>query len=316
MKKQYKYLIFTIVLTLLINTFSLRTKADSGWDTSYDSGGSWSSSNDSWSSSSDSWSSSSDRDYSSSSDSSSSSRRNKKLSPEKKKIVDTIALSMLGATILITIWCIIKGIKDEIKRAKHNRVIKQNKERLDYSSYNDVNDKLLARYNIDKDSFKKTAYDKYVMIQNAWMNFDYDKLRTLLTDELYNSYIMQLDALKLKNQKNIMSDYTYLNAKIIDVDKQNDIINVKVYLKVEMYDYVVDSEEKVVRGDNKHKLIVEYVITFVKENNNTSETICPNCGSKVEATTSGKCEYCGAVIVVNAKDYVMSKKTCIGQRRK
>ena len=27
-----------------------------------------------------------------------------------------------------------------------------------------------------------------------------------------------------------------------------------------------------------------------------------------------KCEYCGSVVVVDAKEYVMSKKTCVNQR--
>ena len=41
---------------------------------------------------------------------------------------------------------------------------------------------------------------------------------------------------------------------------------------------------------------------------------CPNCGAKVDVVTGAKCEYCGSVVVVDAKEYVMSKKTCVNQR--
>ena len=159
------------------------------------------------------------------------------------------------------------------------------------------------------------AFDKYVEIQKAWTDFDYDILRVLLTDELYNTYMMQLDALKLKNQKNIMSDFKLITVKIYNITEENGLLNISIYLRCQMYDYVIDNEEKVVRGDKNHKIDIEYEITFVKTTNEIHETVCPNCGAKIDAVTSGKCDYCDSVIVVDAKDYVMSKKTCVGQRR-
>ena len=61
---------------------------------------------------------------------------------------------------------------------------------------------------------------------------------------------------------------------------------------------------------------IEYELTFVKSNKKLSKksTICPNCGAKIPATTGGKCEYCGTVVVIDAKEFVMSRKTCINQR--
>ena len=33
-------------------------------------------------------------------------------------------------------------------------------------------------------SLKTMAYDNFLKVQKAWMNFEYDKLRELCTDEL------------------------------------------------------------------------------------------------------------------------------------
>jgi rubrerythrin len=83
-----------------------------------------------------------------------------------------------------------------------------------------------------------------------------------------------------------------------------------------MYDYVVDKNNKVVRGDKNHKLNVEYEITFVKTSNDDEITKCPSCGAVIEdIITAKKCPYCRHQINVDARKYVMSKKTCINQTK-
>ena len=215
--------------------------------------------------------------------------------------------SLIILTIIIVI--IIYAVRSSAKK-NNNTAVKLS------SNYSDVSDDILNKYGIEKESFKKMAYEKYLAIQDAWMNFEYDKLKKYLTDELYNSYTMQLDALKVKKQKNIMNNFSCLDTKITEVTEENNLLNVTVYLRVSMYDYVVDKDNTVLRGSNNHKIDIEYMLTFVKtKHNDDKDVICPNCGAKIEAVASGKCEYCGAVVVVDAKDYVMSRKTNIGQRR-
>lgn len=41
----------------------------------------------------------------------------------------------------------------------------------------------------------------YTELQTAWMNFDYNKIKPLTTDELYKTYKSGLDTLKEKKQK-------------------------------------------------------------------------------------------------------------------
>ena len=167
----------------------------------------------------------------------------------------------------------------------------------------------------DEETYKNKFYNIYVNIQEAWMNFDYDVLKNLTTDELYNMYSMQLDTLKTKNQQNIMSDFKLVGFRLENVTNDNGILNIETRMTVLMYDYLIDTNtKKIVRGTKKQKLYIQYMITFVKSNSNNIEIKCPNCGTKLDITTSGKCPYCNSEVVVAPNDFVMSKKENIGQR--
>jgi len=128
-------------------------------------------------------------------------------------------------------------------------------------------------------------------------------------------YNAQLSTLEVKQQVNIMSEIEKVNVKIISISNLNDIITVKSYLKIDCYDYVIDNKtNKVLRGNDRHKARIEYLVTLVKDINNKKIVKCPDCGAEVEVTSSGRCKYCKSVLVQTPSDYVMSKKELIGQR--
>lgn len=283
MKK--KFIVFLTVIGMLFSGVNL-VKADSGWDSSYDSGGGWDSGG--WDSggwdSGGSWSSSS--------------------SGGSYSDGDGFAFMIIFAVVVIII----------IYFSINNRGGKGGSgSTSNFNKYSDIKDDRLKKIGMDADEFKKLAFELYKSIQEEWMNFDYEGLRKHLTDELYNSYVMQLDALKVKGQQNIMKDFENIDVKITNITEEPGIVNVTVYLHTAMYDYVVDNNKKTVRGKDNHKIDIEYSITFVKASDESLKK-CPNCGAPFEGVAGGKCEYCGSTIVIGPKEYVMSKKTCIGQR--
>ena len=283
MKK--KFIVFLTVIGMLFSGVNW-VKADSGWDSSYDSGGGWDSGG--WDSggwdSGGSWSSSS--------------------SGGSYSDGDGFAFMIIFAVVVIII----------IYFSINNRGGKGGSgSTSNFNKYSDIKDDRLKKIGMDADEFKKLAFELYKSIQEEWMNFDYEGLRKHLTDELYNSYVMQLDALKVKGQQNIMKDFENIDVKITNITEESGIVNVTVYLHTAMYDYVVDNNKKTVRGKDNHKIDIEYSITFVKASDESLKK-CPNCGAPFEGVAGGKCEYCGSTIVIGPKEYVMSKKTCIGQR--
>lgn len=289
MKK--KFLIFLVSIGLIFSGVSL-VRADSGWDSSYDSGGGgWSSGGSSWSGGSSSWDSGWSSGGSSGSHSNSYSDGG-----------DISFLIFFVIVIIIIIYCSINGGKGG-SSSSSNRA----------DNYPEIKDDRLKKIGMDADEFKKLAFELYKNIQEEWMNFDYNGLRKHLTDELYNTYMMQLDALKVKGQQNIMKDFENIAVKITNITEESGMVNVTVYLHTAMYDYVVDNNKKVVRGKDNHKLDIEYTITFVKSSESSQE-VCPNCGAPFKGVAGGTCDYCGSTIVTGPKEYVMSKKTCIGQR--
>lgn len=278
----------TLCLCLFIFIFGIRNVfADSGWDSSYDSGSSWSSS-DSWSSSS-SW----DSDYSYGSSSSSGGD----LSAGEAFI---IAIFLIGGMVVFAIL-ILKNTDSSTTNDA-------------YSYYKDISLEDLQKVlpNETLEDLKLKLYQKFKDIQDAWENFNYDALREMCTDELAESYISQLDTLKLKNGKNIMSDFNPIDIKITSAKLDNDLISVVVYANITFYDYVINEKTgEVIRGNKSRKVNNHYLMTFVVANE--SITKCPGCGAELKMNTSGVCEYCRMKIVKNASDFVLSKKTNINR---
>ena len=297
MKNKIKKLILSIfLLALSFNTIYIPVKADSGWDSDYDSG-SWDSdwdSGSSWDSDYDynsSWSGGSSGSYSGDS--------------------DPIATIILIIIIIIVIYSATNN-NNRNKPSGGNRSVKTKS-----NNYQDTSSSKILEVDKELNSaeLKMKAFNIYRDLQTAWMNFDTETIRKLTTDEIYNMYSSQLETLKLKNQKNIMTNIELEEVKIIDIKNENNVITVDTYMRVKCYDYVINEKTgETLRGENNQKIIIEYVISYVKSavNNNKEET-CPNCGAKVDINSSAVCPYCDSTLVKNSADYVMSKKTCIGQ---
>jgi rRNA maturation endonuclease Nob1 len=165
--------------------------------------------------------------------------------------------------------------------------------------------------NETRESILLKLFDIFIEVQYAWMEFDYDKLRKLCSDELCNTYIAQLDALKLKNGKNIMHDFKLEVSDITGLKEQDGIVFLDCFLKASFFDYIINVKTgKVIRGDKDYIFHNMYRLQFIIEKN-ISEDKCPNCGAVIKDVTSGKCEYCGSDYVVKPKDFVLNKKEII-----
>lgn len=283
-KKVIKYCLIVFFFIIAANLMLKVVNADSGWDSSYDSGGS------SWSSdsSSSSWGSSG----SSSSGGSG----------------ITIIGGSPGLFVAFIIFLIIIEYIYNAKNAK--RTISTNAHLYRELTSEEITQKDPS---LDKEALKHQAFTIYKNVQIAWMNFDYDTLRKNLTDEIYNMYESQLKTLKLKNQQNIMRDITLHQAKIVSLEIENNIERIKMYLQVSQYDYVINKDKKVVRGTAQYKNRVEYLITIVRHMDNNKIDKCPNCGAPLDIVGGGVCPYCDSTIINNNQDFIMSKKECVGQ---
>ena len=271
--KKNKLWIFLILIipVLLIIGNTQRVKADSGFDTSYDSGGS------SWSSSSSDWSSS---DYSSSTSSSG------------------------GGGIIIAIIFFIPFIVITIVILSKAKSLNGIPGITPQSLPEDYIKKFIPDFDYNK--FVSDRFNDYVEIQNAWMNFDYDTLRNKLTDELYNQYAMQLDTMKIKNEQNIMRDFSHRMTYITDIKEENGNIEVTINSVISFYDYIVQNA-RIVRGNKNKRINSLYEMKFICNKSNVISK-CPNCHAPLNNNASQVCEYCGSVITKTGENWVMTKK--------
>lgn len=196
-------------------------------------------------------------------------------------------------------------------------VISNNKKQKEIIN-NALNTKLelldVAKFPIEK-QLEIEAFNIYKEIQYAWMNFDEEKIQKLTTDEMYNMYLMQLDTLKVKHQKNIMYDIKYIGSQIINKHEENGQETITMNMQVSCYDFIIDTQtNKVLRGSATKVNQYSYELTFVRTIVNDEIKICPQCGAPVEGNNSGKCEYCKSTLI--SKDYtlVMSKKKILAQK--
>lgn len=167
----------------------------------------------------------------------------------------------------------------------------------------------------DEKVFKKQAFEIYQKVQTAWMEFDYDSLRTCVTDEMYNMYKSQLTTLSVKKQTNVMKDFKLLGFNIIGMETKDAVASLTVTMQVECFDYITDKDGKVVRGTNKRKVIYNYAMTFNK-GLSTKDNKCPNCGAPLENVNSSECPYCNSTIISENYDWVLAKKQVLSQRYK
>lgn len=157
---------------------------------------------------------------------------------------------------------------------------------------------VIPSFNLEE--FKNTVFEKYKEIQIAQMNFDYATLRKNCDDSLYQMYHSQLDNLRQKRQKKIMSHFRQITFRVVDIKKNNQEISLKVRTVIWCHDYIVDEEDRVVRGNKNKKSIYDYELSFIKNTQENLNYKCSNCTSKTPH--DNKC------------DWVLSKTELISQK--
>lgn len=133
---------------------------------------------------------------------------------------------------------------------------------------NRLKNKILQVQEIDKNFNEKDSstemFNLYKDIQVAWMNFDYTKLKNSVSEEIYSKYEKLLDELKSKNQKNIMDNIELKKNKITDISIDNNIERVECEMQVTCIDYIIDNEEKLIKGKKDKFCNYTYRLVFTK----------------------------------------------------
>ncbi|MBR3890913.1 MAG: TIM44-like domain-containing protein [Bacilli bacterium] len=167
---------------------------------------------------------------------------------------------------------------------------------------------------VDED-LNMQAYLMYKELNDAWMKKDLEPVRHLLTDEMYNMYLMQLDTLIEKGETNIMKDYFFISGHISSKRKYKGKETIVMIFRIRCKDYIIDDRsKKVVRG--KATDVIDYTYEFKLVRNVEPKTIiCPSCGSEIKNEEGVICSHCGTVVHTNTNTLRLADKKVLRQTR-
>lgn len=297
------FLILSIILAMVIPTLSV---ADVGDFESYDSdwGSSWDSSDwgsSSWDSSD--WGSSSwdDDTYGGTS------------SYDDNGIGTVIAIILIIAIVVI-------ASKGGSTSSSNRRLVHVGESSHGYTR-SDVRSKAVGAKIRETDKFFNDekflswAKTSFIKLQTAWTERDWEAIRPIESESLFEQHSKQLKGYIDRKQINKMDRISVNYAELVSYNTDNEKDILVVALNSSMNDYIVDEITGcVVKGDKDRRITNTYKLTFIRKKgvltsegtDKVNTTNCPNCGAPTTITSSGKCEYCGAVITTGDHDWVLN----------
>ncbi len=117
----------------------------------------------------------------------------------------------------------------------------------------------------DLDELNKNTFDIYKKVQLAWMDFDLDELKKYISEEMFEQYKKQLEELQRDKRKNIMSNIDFVSNEITNIKIENKIEVIECLMKVTCNDYIIDENEKVVKGKKEKLHTYKYKLVFNKD---------------------------------------------------
>lgn len=169
--------------------------------------------------------------------------------------------------------------------------------------------------NFDINNFKEKANKAFLEIQQAWSKQDFSRAKRFISDGVNERFSLQIGMQITQKIRNKMEDVQILSTEIVSVESDShfDSIHLKITAKANDTDVHLETGKKI--RNNYSGAFVEYWSFLRKPGAQTLagrglvEGVCPNCGSPLELSTSGKCNYCDALVTSGEYDWVLSEIT-------
>ena len=114
--------------------------------------------------------------------------------------------------------------------------------------------------------FINNSFEVFKDIQLLWSKSDLNKIKNLVSDDIYNDYVKKMDELKKQERVNIMDNIILKTNKIVDVIIGN-YITINCKMNITCIDYIIDKNGKVVKGKKDKSINYTYELSFNKKIN-------------------------------------------------
>ena len=247
------------------------------------------------------------RSYSSSGRSSSSSGSSE--IDQKTAIILVIAFLVIFVSVFgLIIWC----VKQPDKKSKKYKNVPP---MFPYNATEQITEFIKQNdENFDTEQFLLWAKNIFITIQTAWAQRDWEKIRTIEKEELFEQHNTQLQEYNRLGRINIMENINVIDAYLHKLVIDENFENLTVSLRATMNDYIINEKNgKVLMGNKNEVFDTIYQMTFtrrkgIKTNliNGLIVNVCPHCGATVESASAGVCQYCGSVVHSGEFNWVLS----------
>ena len=190
--------------------------------------------------------------------------------------------------------------------SKNNMPYNANQQITEFMRVNDPN--------FITEGFLGWSKEIFITLQTAWAQRDWEKIRTLEKEELFEQHNTQLQEYIRLGRINIMENINVIDAYLHKLVIDENFENLTVSLRATMNDYIINEKNgKVLMGNKNEVFDTIYQMTFtrrkgIKTNliNGLIVNVCPHCGATVESASAGVCQYCGSVVHSGEFNWVLS----------
>ncbi len=117
----------------------------------------------------------------------------------------------------------------------------------------------------DGAAFREWCSDTFFRIQAAWMHRDLEALRPLLTEEMYEAFREQIEALRARRQINKLESIAVRSIELTEAWQEQGLDYITVRYLASLLDYAVDETSgKIVEGSDREPVKFEEFWTWVR----------------------------------------------------
>lgn len=158
-------------------------------------------------------------------------------------------------------------------------------------------------------AFQERVQQVAVELQAAWTARDWERVRPVETESLFQMHRYWIDAYRKQRLRNVVDDFRIAEIEIVKVATDAFYEAITVRIHAEGRDYTVDENERVVAGSKTQLRKWTEYWTFIRSRaaHGEKSVSCPNCGAKVAVGPSGVCEFCGGKLTTGEFDWVLSR---------
>lgn len=194
---------------------------------------------------------------------------------------------------------IIKAIKKSTtKNFFHNNIATDSKLINNYSNlatlkrgeYIDISKKELVEFHTeDLETFKGYFYKIFLNFENAYNKLDYNIMKTLSTQQLYQNYYTGITMDLEAGNKRIIEDIQKKNVIIYETFTSTTKQVVSAMIEITYITYMINKKGQTIKGSRDNKITEKFEVTYRKDFEKSEIKKCPNCGAII---VGNRCDFC------------------------